>query len=186
MRAYPGNVTMTRHFIADLSWLMQAMAEKHKQAMFFPFRLSWEHWSQQGRTNAQHLEPLMQSEVMQQWATALSDIIFPLQRWQGWMQQLSALLREQRQVQLDIWTTVLHLSCSLRMTVSVVNVCMLSLEVARDDHPSRSLHCGAYTKDRLLGLCRSSLAAHASAEAGPAACQVHWQLFFSRQSSNTD
>ncbi|KAK9867398.1 hypothetical protein WJX84_001490 [Apatococcus fuscideae] len=76
---------------------LQAMAEKHKQAMFFPFRLSWEHWSQQGRTNAQHLEPLMQSEVMQQWATALSDIIFPLQRWQGWMQQLSALLREQRQ-----------------------------------------------------------------------------------------
>ena len=78
--------------------MLQVMAGSYKQALYFPFLLSQEHWGSVGQKNGKHLEPLLQSEVMQQWATALSDIIFPLQRWQGWSEKLGALLAEKQQV----------------------------------------------------------------------------------------
>ena len=77
---------------------MQAMAGSYKQALYFPFLLSQEHWGDVGRENGQALEPTLRSEVMRQWTTALSDMIFPLQRWQGWTAKLAALLTDMHQV----------------------------------------------------------------------------------------
>lgn len=79
--------------------LLQAMAGSYKQALYFPFMLSQEHWGNVGRENGKGLEPILQSEVMRRWTTALSDMIFPLQRWQGWMAKLAALLTDKHQVQ---------------------------------------------------------------------------------------
>ncbi|KAK9839902.1 hypothetical protein WJX74_000152 [Apatococcus lobatus] len=78
---------------------LKAIAGSYKQALYFPFRLSQEHWGTVGRENGKALGPLLQSEVMQQWATALGDIVFPLQRWQGWMEKLGALMAESRQAE---------------------------------------------------------------------------------------
>lgn len=74
------------------------MAGSYKQALYFPFLLSQEHWGNVGRENGTALEPILRSEVMRQWTTALSDMIFPLQRWQGWAAKLAALLTDKHQV----------------------------------------------------------------------------------------
>jgi len=74
--------------------LVQALARAHKQSLALPFGLSRAHYGDAGRRHAAVLEPLLADAALQRLAAELHALILPQQRWQGWQQQLDALITD--------------------------------------------------------------------------------------------
>lgn len=71
---------------------MQALAKHYPQQMYFPFKLSRQHYGPEGQARADSLQPLLSSPLMEQWGAALNDTTYPAQRWEGWVGRLSGLV----------------------------------------------------------------------------------------------
>jgi len=71
---------------------MQALARHYPQQMYFPFKLSKQHYGPEGQARADSLQPLLSSPLMEQWGAALNDTTYPAQRWEGWVGRLSGLV----------------------------------------------------------------------------------------------
>ena len=75
-----------------LTPIAQVLAEQQPQRLFFPFRLSQEHWGAAGQARGVALEPLLRSPVMAAFAAALNDTSYPAQRLDGWVNMLRPLV----------------------------------------------------------------------------------------------
>lgn len=77
---------------------VQALVKEHKQRLYFAFHLSRQHYDATGQGRVAELEPLMRSELLEQWAAALNEMTYPPQRWQAWSGQLERLLHAKNKV----------------------------------------------------------------------------------------
>lgn len=77
---------------------LKALAKGYKQRLYFASNLSRQHYTKEGESRAAELSPLLQSPVLDMWATALNDTTYPAQRWQAWVSQLDRLLSNSKKV----------------------------------------------------------------------------------------
>ena len=83
--------------------LLQALAKQYPQQLYFPFKLSKQHYGSEGQGRAASLQPLLTSPLMEEWGAALNDITYPAQRWEGWVGRLSALIAAGDKVSLTLF-----------------------------------------------------------------------------------
>ena len=74
------------------------LARDFQQQLFFPFRLSSQHYSRQGMQLAASLAPLLHNEQLAAFMQAMNDVTYPSQRWEAWHAQLQQLVGKGRQV----------------------------------------------------------------------------------------
>ena len=77
---------------------LQVLARDYQQQLFFPFRLSSQHYSQRGTQLAASLAPLLHNEQLAEFMQAMNDVTYPSQRWEAWHAQLQQLVGKGRKV----------------------------------------------------------------------------------------
>ena len=90
---------------------MQALAQLYPQQMYFPFKLSKQHYGPEGQGRAERLQPLLSSPLMEEWGSALNDTTYPAQRWEGWVGRLSGLVAAGDKVRLCLVVSGLAVCC---------------------------------------------------------------------------
>lgn len=92
---------------------MQALAQQYPQQMYFPFKLSKQHYGPEGQGRADRLQPLLSSPLMEEWGAALNDTTYPAQRWEGWVGKLSGLVAAGDKVRFCLLMSGLAACCLL-------------------------------------------------------------------------
>ena len=77
---------------------LQVLARDYQQQLFFPFRLSSQHYSQRGTQLAASLAPLLHNEQLAAFMQAMDNVTYPSQRWEAWHAQLQQLVGKGKEV----------------------------------------------------------------------------------------